>query len=184
MTSFLNRLRSMFKGVAPEPARAPEPEPQPEPKGEGEACEAPLDYDKLIHLDAENLSETGILSAYMKLQPLLKQFAESPIEVIEHIDDSEPSYAISAAGKRFQVWDSGTTNVACWERATVAFFDIVNANLQTSSHKFYAFYGGNDLHGMFLTEEEFAAARRALKKRSDWPWLPVDVPPYYGYPDY
>lgn len=164
----MNRLKSKFSSSTPTPT--------------DEATEDPLDYDKLVALDAEDLAEQGILSAYLELLPMLKQFAESPIEVTEDINNDEASYSVSAAGQTFQIWDVGAKNPDGWERATVVFFEIVNANLQTSSHKFYAFYGGNDLSGMFLTEEEVAAARVALKKRSDWPWLPVNVPPHYGYP--
>ncbi len=153
-----------------------------EPAPELETIGDPLDYDKLVMLDAENLAEQGILAAYLELLPTLKLYADSPIEVIEDINNDEASYSVSAGGQRFQIWDAGVKNTDGWERATVAFFAIVNANLQASSHKFYALYGGNDLGGMFLTEEEVTAAREAHREPSNWPWLPVNMPPHFGYP--
>ncbi len=170
MTSFVHRLKSIFTRhtSAAEPAH-------------GAICD-PLDYEKLVALDAEELAEQGILAAYLELLPTLKQYAGSPIELAEDINNDEASYSVSAAGQRFQIWDAGAKNADAWERATVAFFTIVNANLQASSHKFYALYGGNDLGGMFLTEDEVAAARKAHHRRSNWPWLPVNVPPHFGYP--
>ena len=168
MTSFMDRLKAKLSGGTPTPS--------------DETTEDLLDYDKLVPLDAEDLAEQGILSAYRQLLPALRQFAGSPIEVTEDINNDEATYSVSAAGRKFQIWGVGATNADGWERATVAFFEIVNANLQGSSHKFYALYGGNDLSGMFLTEGEVASAKVALKKRSNWPWIRVNVPPHYGYP--
>lgn len=164
----MNRLMAKFAGSPPTPT--------------GATTDNPLDYDKLVHLDAESLAENGILPAYLVLLPRLKQFAPAPIEVTEEIDNDELSYSVRAGGLIFQILEVGGQTTDCWERATVAFFEIVNANLSASSHRFYALYGGNDLSGMFLTSDEVAAARLALKKKSDWPWLPVNMPPHYGHP--
>jgi hypothetical protein len=70
----------------------------------------PLDYEKLVALDAEDLAEQGILSAYRKLLPTLRQYADSPIEVAEDFDNGEASYSVRAAGQRFQIWDAGAKN--------------------------------------------------------------------------
>jgi hypothetical protein len=143
-----------------------------------------LNYEEIVNLDAEDLAEQGILSAYRELPPRLRQYlASPPIEVSEEIDDGLARYIVHAGAQRYVIWEDGAHNEDGWERATVAFFEIVNANLERSPFKFYALYGGNDLSGMFLTEEQCAAARRALEKRSDWPWLPVNEPPHYGYPN-
>jgi hypothetical protein len=40
--------------------------------------------------------------------------------------------------------------------------------------------GGNDLGGMFLTEREVEEATRSLPKRTDWPYIPIDSPPWFG----
>ncbi|MFZ4593922.1 MAG: hypothetical protein ACOYOF_06675 [Verrucomicrobiaceae bacterium] len=153
----------------------------PSPPGEP-VVEDPLDYDKAIHLDAENLSEQGILSAYEEMLPVLMQFSESPLEVKEEVDHAQGYYAVHAGGKKYEIWVPDSERCEGWVQATIAFFEIVNASLGSSSHKFYALYTDNDLDGIFLTEAECAAARLAIKSRSDWPWMPVDVPPQYGRP--
>ncbi|RQP25036.1 hypothetical protein [Piscinibacter terrae] len=169
MKPFIERLKSMLSA----------PKPAADPPSAGD----PLNYDQFIHLDAEDLAEQGIAAAYRELTPQLLQYTRSPIEVTEEIDSDSGSYAVRAAELRFPIWGRGTSNRDGWQRATVAFFALVNANLKNSSHKFYALYGGNDLGGLFLTEEEFAAARQAIKKQSEWPWVPVDEPPHYGCPN-
>lgn len=146
------------------------------------ANEDPLDYDQLVTLDAEDLAEQGILAAYQALLPRLRQYVAFPVELTEEIDNDAATYSVSAGDRKFEIWEPGAENTDGWERATVAFFQLVNANLAASPYKFYALYGGNDLGGMFLTEEEFAAARRAINEPSNWPWLPVAEPPHYGYP--
>lgn len=161
MTRITDRLKSFFGGPAEQD---------------------PLDYNEVVQLDAEELAEQGILSAYEQLLPRLKRYVGSPLEVTEEIDNDAATYSVAAAGKKYEIWDDGAKNPDGWERATVAFFEIVNANLASSEYRFYALYGGNDLTGLFLTEAEFAAARRAIKKRSNWPWVPVMEPPRYGYP--
>jgi hypothetical protein len=144
--------------------------------------EDPLDYDQVVPLDAEDLAEQGMLTAYQALLPRLRQYVASPVELTEEIDNDAATYSVCAGGQKFEIWDAGAKNEGGWERATVAFFHLVNANLATSPYKFYALYGGNDLSGIFLTEEQFAAARRAINQPSSWPWLPVNEPPHYGYP--
>ncbi|MBB2485034.1 hypothetical protein H5407_07295 [Mitsuaria sp. WAJ17] len=163
MTRITDRLRSLFRRAGP-------------------AERDPLDYGQMVHLDAEDLAEGGILSAYQQLLPLLRRYASSPLEVTEEGDDDGATYCVAAGGKKYVIWDIGAKSQDGWARATVAFFDIVNASLASSEHRFYALYGGNDLSGLFLTEQEFAAARRAIKKPAHWPWVPVNQPPHYGYP--
>jgi hypothetical protein len=161
--SFTGRLKSLLGGGRP-------------------ADPDPLDYDQVIHLDAEDLAEQGILKAYEKVMPQLQQYVGAPMVVTEHVNSETGTYAVSADGRTCQIWDDGAKNPDGWERATVAFFEMVNANLGSSDRRFYALYGGNDLSGIFLSLEEFAAARRAIKKPSNWPWRPVTEPPHYGYP--
>jgi hypothetical protein len=40
--------------------------------------------------------------------------------------------------------------------------------------------GGNDLFGIFMTPEQAERARHALPRKSDWPYLPVPEPPWFG----
>ncbi|MDX2220578.1 MAG: hypothetical protein SF172_16285 [Burkholderiales bacterium] len=141
-----------------------------------------MDYDQLVQLDVEDLAEQGILEAYEKLMPRLKQYVDAPIVVTEQVNIDAGTYSVFADGKTFEIWEDGAKNSDGWERATVAFFEMVNANLSSSDRQFYALYGGNDLSGVFLSLEEFATARRAIRKRSNWPWRPVHEPPHYGYP--
>lgn len=168
LTRFTDRIKSFLGGSA-SPSAASTPVD-------------PLDYDQVIHLDAEDLAEQGILSSYRDLLPTLKRYASSPLEVTEDIDHDAARYSVSAGGCRYEIWEDGAQTSDGWTRATIAFFQIVNANLSESPYKFYALYGGNDLSGIFLTDEEFSAARRAIANRSNWPWLPVGEPPHYGYP--
>lgn len=169
MLNFIQRIKSLLVGS--ESSRHPEDED-------------PLNYDEIVHLDAEELAEQGILSAYKKLLPRLLQFiSATPIEISEEVDYEMASYIVHANGKRYVIVEDGGQTQDCWERATVAFFEIVNANLDGSSWKFYALYGGNDLSGMFLSEEQYIVARRVIQNRSDWPWLPVHQPPHYGHPN-
>lgn len=143
----------------------------------------PIDYDNAVHLDAEDLAEQGILSAYRALLPQLRKYARAaPIEVTEDIDDTTLHYVVHAGGKAYRIWGTAEWEQDGWERATVAFFAIVNANLEGAEVRFYALYGGNDLTGIFLTEEQFAAARRAIKEPWQRPWMPVYAPPHYGFP--
>lgn len=141
----------------------------------------PIDYDKAIHLDVEELAEQGMLSAYEKVLPALSQYTNSALELVEKIDTELGRYIVSVGERSYVIWEGSASNTDGWERATVAFFELVNANL-SSSHKFYALYGGNDLTGVFLTESEFQTARKALPNKASWPWVPVNQPPDYGFP--
>jgi len=169
MAGFINRLKSLLAKT--------------ESAVSSPSSEDPLDYDQVVHLDAEDLAEQGILSAYQALLPRLKQFTDSPIEVTEEMDHDSGTYTVCCEGLRFAISFPDDPDDDSWIRATVAFFDIVNANLRKSSHKFYALYGGNDLCGIFLTQQEYLAARPATKPRLNWPWMPVNWPPDYGYPE-
>lgn len=140
-----------------------------------------LDYEEVILLDAEDLAEGGILEAYEQLHPQLRRYDAVPIDIAEEIDSDEASYTVFADGKRYDIWRKEDEDAA-WALATVAFFEIVNAGLAGSDHRFYALYGGNDLSGIFLTDEQFQAARQGIAKRAHWPWIPTDQPPHYGFP--
>ena len=87
-----------------------------------------------------------------------------------------PSYSVESQGQDYIIYspDLEDSEGQCWGRATFAFFDIVNKQLEGSTHRFYAFYGGNDLGGMFLKKEEYDAAIKSYKNKKDWPYLPED----------
>ncbi|OEZ56928.1 hypothetical protein [Duganella sp. HH105] len=170
MKQLIDRLKGLLGVGQPAPSAVPV---------------SPLDYDQAIFLDAESLAEQGILSAYRELLPRLEKYTATPLEVIETLSNEGLGYTVAAGDRQFVIWEvleDGKQNTDGWERATVAFFQIVNASLKASPHYFYALNGGNDLFGMFLTEQEAAAARHAIAKRSDWPWSPDDKLPHYGFP--
>lgn len=58
-----------------------------------------LDYDRWIHLDAEDLAETGIREAYEALLPELRKYAPQPAHVEEVIDSETPSYSVRVRHK-------------------------------------------------------------------------------------
>jgi hypothetical protein len=143
----------------------------------------PLDYDLMFHLDAEELAEGGIPEAYKKLLPVLRTYTADPIAQVELLEDTDQSQRVAAGGKVYTIWSPNSDRGEGWIRAPIALFDIVNRSLAETDVRFYAFYGGNDLSGMFLTDEQVKTARAALRRRSDWPYLLVDEPPHYGHPN-
>jgi hypothetical protein len=149
---------------------------------EGVEMSFALDYDQWIHLDAEDLAETGIGEAYERLLPELRKYVPQPARVEEVIDNDAPSYSVRCATKEHSIdgpdLDDGIGN--SWGRASFAFFSIVNDQLATSEYRLYAINGGNDLGGMFLTTAQARESRDSLPNRTDWPYLPTDEDPWYG----
>ena len=143
---------------------------------------APLDYEQLVMLDAEDLAEQGIREAYERLLPELRKHVSNPAELEEEIDADIASYAVRCNGFEFVVYAPTLpgTDGESWGRATYAFFSIVNEQLSGSNVRFYALYGGNDLGGMFLTPEAAAASQTGLPRKADWPYIPKLEYPYYG----
>ena len=142
----------------------------------------PFDYD-LVLLDAGELAEGGILEAYEQLHPQLRQHQAAEIEIAEDIDDDTGAYTVFADGARYDIYGADVKGDA-WTLATIAFFEIVNAALAQTTYRFYALYAGNDLAGVFLTEDQFRIARERIAQRSDWPWTPVNRAPDFGFPAY
>lgn len=149
------------------------------------ASAASLDYGKAIHLDAEELAETGIAEAYGKIRGQLQAYVQVPAELSEIIDPDAPRYSVRAAGTDYPVYgpDMPHDEYQSWGIATFVFFKIVNDQLKDTGTQFYALNGGNDLFGIFLTAAEAKAAKRAMpKKPTDWPYLPTADHPWYGQP--
>lgn len=141
-----------------------------------------LDYDKLIYLDAEDLAEAGIKDAYEGIKPVLKTHGINPAEIIEKQDNDLPSYSVICSGVTYEIYSPALpdSNGESWGRATYAFFAIINSQLKESGIKFYAINGGNDLGGMFLTGIQVKNAKKNLKNKTDWPYIPTLEPPWYG----
>lgn len=138
-----------------------------------------LDYDRWIHLDAENLAETGIGEAYESLLPELRKYLQQPGTIEESIDPDTSRYAVKCGTREFVICGPEVDGNS-WGRAAVAFFTIVNDQLANSEYRFYAINSGNDLGGMFLTPAEARDAQQGLPNKTDWPYLPVDEPEWYG----
>ena len=145
-------------------------------------AEVALDYSKIQMLDAENLAETGIVEAYKNLEPELRIHISSTAEIQELIDPNAPSYSVRALGSEYIIYSPSTTTgeYESWGLATYALFKIVNDQLANSNVRFYALNSGNDLSGIFLTQQQAEAAKASIPKRSDWPYLPSDQGPWYG----
>jgi hypothetical protein len=149
--------------------------------GTDAARAAPFDDDDIVLLDAEDLADGGILEAYEQLHPQLRQHEAADIDIAEEFDAEAGTYAVLAAGTRYDIRGADAQGDA-WVLATIAFFEIVNASLAQATHRFYALYGGKDLAGIFLTGEQFQNARQDIERHADWPWTPVNRAPDYGFP--
>lgn len=131
---------------------------------------SPLNYDDMLILDAEELAEGGIKRAYDNdIVPVLKNHIPAPAEVSEELQHGE-FYAVTCNGQRYDIYSPDDAEES-WGKATYALFALVNAQLAAAPVKFYAINGGNELGGMFLTQEAYGAACKALKA-SDRPYLP------------
>ncbi|HZQ48490.1 MAG TPA: hypothetical protein VFC07_15850 [Verrucomicrobiae bacterium] len=142
----------------------------------------PLDYDKMIILDAEDLAEQGIAAAYQKLLPELSKHVEQPAIVQDMIDSEMPGYKVLCNGKEYVIYSANEpeSQDESWGRATYFLFLIVNEQLAGTNFRFYAVNGGNDLGGFFLTPEQVKVAQAALPRKTDWPYIPKMEKEWYG----
>lgn len=141
-----------------------------------------LDYNKMSFLDAENLAEQGIKEAYEELIPKLAKYVSRPAIVEEIANKDLPNYKVSSRGHIYEIYspELKEDNGQSWGRATNVFFQIVNSQLKEKRVKFYALYNGNDLGGIFLTQEQYYLAIKTLSRKTDWPYLPELQYPWYG----
>ncbi|MEW9308825.1 hypothetical protein [Labrys neptuniae] len=143
-----------------------------------------LDYSKLHQLDAEDLAEQGMKTAYEALAADLRHHGIEPAAMAEEIDPDAPTYAVHISGRKYVVYSPEVTSndYQSWGQATYLFFKIVNDQLAeiNSKVRFYAINGGNDLGGLFLMPDDAIAARNSLPRREDWPYIPTDTAPWYG----
>ena len=144
-----------------------------------------LNYKEMIILDAEDLGEGGIGASYInEVAPVLRRHGISPAEIVEEIEPEIGSYRVSSQGRTYVIYspEMDLSEGQNWGNATYALFDIVNLQLQDSPYRFYAINDGNDLGGMFLTKEAREEAILFIKEKTDWPYIPVAGPPWYGKP--
>lgn len=141
-----------------------------------------LDYGTAIQLDAEDLAEQGMAEGYAKVQPALKTYVVAPLVMREKLDAHRSIYTVMTGGRSQRIFPSplGGNQYESWGVATAALFEAVNRQLGAAPVKFYALNAGNELMGIFLTARQAAAARKTLKRRSDWPYLPTMRAPLFG----
>lgn len=141
-----------------------------------------LGYEAMVILDAEDLAEQGMAAAYAELLPRLRSYVRNPLPVEEIIDSDAQSYAVRVGGVIYMIYSPEVlgSEEESWGRATYFFFQVVNLQLKSSPVRFYAINGGNDLGGLFLSEEQAKAAMRTLPRKTDWPYIPTLDPPWYG----
>lgn len=143
-----------------------------------------LDYDRVVHLDAEALTEFGMKDAYEELIPLFADRGVKLAPLKETISDDQKTYSIAVNDKQYSIYSPENFDLlsidALWGRSAAGFFKAINDQLGSKPIRFYALYGGNDLMGIILTPAEAEAARAALDKPDEWPYLPDEVGPWYG----
>jgi len=132
----------------------------------------------MIHLDAEELAEEGLEKFYDLTQPELSKYISTPNPIIEIHDENE-FYYVEFAGRVWPIMDENSkTSGDIWLNAAFVFFKIINQQLCETDYKFYAFYSGNDLSGMFLTEQTAQQFMTQLPNKSDWPYITTMEPIY------
>jgi hypothetical protein len=143
---------------------------------------SPLDYDAMIQLDAENLAEGGMAEAYELVVPHLRKYVPQPVDLEEVRDHDTPRYAVRIGTTEHVICapELNENESSSWGRATYVLFHIINSQLRGQPVRFYAINGGNDLGGMFLTEDAARDAQSRLPRKSDWPYIPQPDPPWFG----
>ncbi|QGF24065.1 hypothetical protein [Raineyella fluvialis] len=139
-----------------------------------------IDNEASMLLDAEDLAEQGVREAYAQVALALTGLGLVPAEITEIIDPDAPAYTVVCQGIEYPIVGPGLPDEGAWGRATYALFDLVNRQLSGHDQWLYAINGGNDLIGILMTPDQAARARRALLRRSDWPYLPTDEPDWSG----
>ena len=102
---------------------------------------------RVVHLDAENLAEGGMIAALFDIGTKLTVRSVLIERLEEQFDEERHSLIVNDS--TFVV----RADEDRWLAATVAFFEALNFLLREnrSGERAYALYGGNDLHGVFLT---------------------------------
>jgi hypothetical protein len=139
-----------------------------------------IDYDVAISLDAEDLAEVGIQDAYRRLAPHLATYGVQASPITETIDEARGAYNVKFDGCRYTISGPSVSEGDSWGLATYALFDIVNRQMPGTDIRLFALSGGNDLFGIFMSPLQAEHARRALPRKTDWPYLPTSEPKWFG----
>ncbi len=130
-----------------------------------------------VSLDAEDLAEGGIAQTLNDMTPLLASLGVNPPK-IETIEEDGYTYRLRIGSKTYDVY-TPENHQDSWALAFIATVQIVN-DLLPEGQTFYAFYGGHDGYGIIMPPET-KPFFDILPKR-DRPYIPVNVPPWYGQP--
>ena len=136
--------------------------------------------DEMILLDAEELAEGAIKQTYDELLPELQKHIFLPAKLEESLDRNIPRYSVKCNDIEYVIYGPEIKSRDAWERATFAFFDIINRQIGISNCRFYALYSANDLGGIFLTPQQAEAVKQSIASKMDWPYIPDLNPPWYG----
>ena len=128
----------------------------------------------LTHIDAEELCE---FSFDFFLPQLNQKLAKKDVQLnVQTKDDYEDSSEIVINERSVQLYTKEElANGAFWESGPRNFFRVVNEILREKNidEQFYLLYGGNDLHAILLTEQQFEIMSKLNKEnKNEIPYLP------------
>ncbi|HVX52259.1 MAG TPA: hypothetical protein VHB48_19015 [Chitinophagaceae bacterium] len=115
------------------------------------------EYDnfRIIHIDAEELAE---FSFDFFLPVLNKILSKRNINISAQQLSSRKGfyYALINGDTVLLYTQKDVDDDTFWDKAPRHFFKKVNEILKESGEQFYLLYGGNDLHGLLLTDKQFS----------------------------
>ena len=128
----------------------------------------------LTHIDAEELCE---FSFDFFLPQLNQKLVGKDLKLdVQTASDYESSFEIVINGRLFKLYkNEELSNGKFWDSGPRNFFSIVNEILRDKNidEQFYLLYGGNDLHAVFLTEQQFELMSKINKDdENEIPYLP------------
>ncbi|MFN3406057.1 MAG: hypothetical protein ACK40G_18325 [Cytophagaceae bacterium] len=132
------------------------------------------DNNKIAHIDAEELAE---FSFDFFLPDLNRLLAKRKFElIVKTAHDVESSNDILINDVKINLYTKEElSNGHLWESAPKNFFKEVNRQLNAKNieESFYLLYGGNDLHVLLLTSNEFKIIKNKYRDDSkEIPYLP------------
>ncbi len=148
-----------------------------ETKTNSVSVESKFDFysdDVLTHIDAEELCEFNF---DFFLPQLNQKLTEKNLKLnIQTADDYENSFEIIINKRQFKLYkNEELSNQKFWDSGPRNFFRIVNEILKDKNidEQFYLLYAGNDLHTVFLNEQQFESMSKINKdNNNEIPYLP------------
>ncbi len=132
------------------------------------------DLFKIAHIDVEELTEFSFDFFLPNLNEIL---AKRDLQLVtEKLNDEDNSFDIVINGDTIQLYAQKDLNdYTFWDLAPGNFFRKVNEILKSKDigEQFYLLYGGNDLHVMLLTQDQFLIIKDYYKDDPrNAPYLP------------